>query len=47
MNDTMKRTLPPTWSWQTLSPWIVPPIVIPGALIVWFMSYVIYRHFVA
>jgi hypothetical protein len=24
--------------------WFVPPIVIPGALIVWFLAYLLYQH---
>jgi hypothetical protein len=46
--DHPKRTIgADPWSWQTLATWFVPPVVIPGVLIIAFVAYLIFQALVA
>lgn len=44
MKRQPERDVQPAWSWQALSPWIVPPVVIPAVMVAWFVGYVVYAN---
>jgi hypothetical protein len=43
MNDPAHRIVAEKWSWRTLSPWIVPPLVVPIMLALLVAGYVIFQ----
>lgn len=43
MDKKRARTSTSAWSWQTIAAWFVPPVVIPGFLVVAFAAYLLYQ----
>jgi hypothetical protein len=43
MNDSAPRIVAEKWSWRTLAPWIVLPLVVPIVLVLLAAGYVLYQ----
>ncbi len=43
MNDPANRIVAEKWTWRTLAPWIVPPLIVPIVLVLLAAGYVLYQ----
>lgn len=43
MSEPTPKLVAERWTWRTVTPWIVPPLVIPIVLVLLAAGYVIYQ----